>query len=209
MEDSQHRNYVGGRWVPADGGRTLTSLNPADHDDVLGTFPASTTEDVAKAVEAARDAFPGWRRTPVPKRADYVLRVGLLLEQRKEELARLMTREMGKTLRETRADVQEGIDFCHYMAGEGRRFFGLTMPAELPSKFSMTVRHPAGVAALITPWNFPVAIPLWKIAPAGQALRGGRAPPRCAQPGPRPWRGGRGAPRGAPRHRRRVVHGVP
>jgi len=166
MEDSQHRNYVGGRWVPAAGGRTLTSLNPADHDDVLGTFPASTAEDVASAVEAARSAFPGWRRTPVPKRADYVLRVGLILEQRKEELARLMTREMGKTLRETRADVQEGIDFCHYLAGEGRRFFGLTMPAELPSKFSMTVRHPAGVAALITPWNFPIAIPLWKIAPA-------------------------------------------
>ncbi|MEA2502392.1 MAG: alpha-ketoglutaric semialdehyde dehydrogenase, partial [Actinomycetota bacterium] len=129
--DSEHRNYVGGRWVDAASGRTLASLNPADHDDVLGTFPASSAEDVARAVEAARAAYPGWRRTPVPKRADYVLRVGLILEQRKEELARLMTREMGKTLRETRADVQEGIDFCHYMAGEGRRFFGLTMPAEL------------------------------------------------------------------------------
>src|SRR5437870_6278274 len=166
MEESQHRNYVGGQWVPADGGRTLTSLNPADHDDVLGTFPASGAEDVAKAVEAARDAFPGWRRTPVPRRADRVLRAGLILEQRKEGLARLMTREMGKTLRETRADVQEGIDFCMYMAGEGRRFFGLTMPAELPSKFSMTLRHPVGVVGLITPWNFPIAIPLWKIAPA-------------------------------------------
>src|SRR3989441_2692359 len=166
MEDSQHRNYVGGRWLPAAGGRTLTSLTPAAHDDILGTSPASTAEDVAQAVEAARAAFPAWRRTPVPKRADYVLRVGLILEQRKEELARLMTREMGKTLRETRADVQEGIDFCHYMAGEGRRVFRLTMPAELPSKFSMTIRHPVGVAALITPWNFPIAIPLWKIAPA-------------------------------------------
>ncbi|MEA2532443.1 MAG: alpha-ketoglutaric semialdehyde dehydrogenase, partial [Actinomycetota bacterium] len=114
--DSEHRNYVGGRWVDAASGRTLTSLNPADHDDVLGTFPASAAEDVARAVEAARAAYPAWRRTPVPKRADYVLRVGLILEQRKEELARLMTREMGKTLRETRADVQEGIDFCHYMA---------------------------------------------------------------------------------------------
>ena len=161
-----HRNLIGGRWVPAASGRTLTSLNPADHDDVLGTFPASGPQDIAEAAEAAANAYPVWRHTPVPRRADYILRVGLILEQRKEELARLMTREMGKTLRETRADVQEGIDFCHYMAGEGRRFFGLTMPAELPSKFSMTVRHPAGVAALITPWNFPIAIPLWKIAPA-------------------------------------------
>ncbi len=161
-----HRNYVGGQWVPAASGRTFIDLNPADHDDTLGTFPSSAGQDVARAVEAARAAYPAWRHTPAPRRADYVLRVGLILEQRKEELAGLMTREMGKTLRETRADVQEGIDFCHYMAGEGRRSFGLTMPAELPSKFSMTIRHPAGVAALITPWNFPVAIPLWKIAPA-------------------------------------------
>src|SRR5438105_10296813 len=162
MEDSQHHNYVGGRWVPAASGATLTSLNPADHDDVLGTFPASGAGDVAAAVEAAAAAYPGWRHTPVPRRADYVLRAGLVLEQRKEGLARLMTREMGKTLRETRADVQEGIDFCMYMAGEGRRFFGLTMPAELPSKFSMTVRHPAGVAALLPPRNFPLAIPAGK-----------------------------------------------
>jgi acyl-CoA reductase-like NAD-dependent aldehyde dehydrogenase len=102
----------------------------------------------------------------VPQRADYVLRVGLILERRKEELSELMTREMGKTLKEARADVQEGIDFCFYMAGEGRRFFGHTMPAELANKFSMTIRHPLGVVGLITPWNFPIAIPLWKIAPA-------------------------------------------
>jgi acyl-CoA reductase-like NAD-dependent aldehyde dehydrogenase len=159
-------NFIGGRWVPAASGRSFPSLNPADLDEVLGEFPASGAEDVDAAVAAAADAYPAWRRTPAPRRADYVLRVGLILERRKEELARLMTREMGKTLKETRADVQEGIDFCLYIAGEGRRAFGQTMPAELPSKFSMTVRAPVGVAALITPWNFPVAIPLWKIGPA-------------------------------------------
>ncbi|HWD09888.1 MAG TPA: aldehyde dehydrogenase family protein [Actinomycetota bacterium] len=159
-------NYIGGQWVPATSGRSFPSLNPADLDETLGEFPASGPEDIARAAAAAEAAYPAWRRTPVPRRADYVLRVGLILEQRKEELAQLMTREMGKTLRETRADVQEGIDFCLYMAGEGRRAFGQTMPAELPSKFSMTVRSPVGVVGLITPWNFPVAIPLWKIAPA-------------------------------------------
>ncbi|MGH2768683.1 MAG: aldehyde dehydrogenase family protein, partial [Actinomycetota bacterium] len=162
----KHLNHIGGRWVPAASGRFFASVNPADREEVLGIFPRSGPEDVAAAVEAAEEAYSAWRRTPVPKRADHVLRVGLILEQRKEELARLMTREMGKTLKESRADVQEGIDFCLYVAGEGRRFFGHTIPAELPSKFSMTVRHPVGVVGLITPWNFPVAIPLWKIAPA-------------------------------------------
>lgn len=160
------RNYIGGSWSPAVSGETFTSLNPADWDDVLGEFPASGPADVDAAVAAASAAYPAWRATPAPRRADYVLRAGLLLEQRKEELSRLMTREMGKTLRESRGDVQEGIDFCLYMAGEGRRSFGNTMPAELPAKFSMTLRHPVGVVGLITPWNFPLAIPLWKIAPA-------------------------------------------
>jgi aldehyde dehydrogenase (NAD+) len=123
-------------------------------------------EDVDAAARAAKDAYLDWMRTPVPERADYLLRVGLLLEQRKEELSELMTREMGKTLKESRGDVQEGIDFAFYMAGEGRRFFGHTVPSELRDKFSMTVRHPIGVVGLITPWNFPIAIPLWKIAPA-------------------------------------------
>ncbi|HLI57864.1 MAG TPA: aldehyde dehydrogenase family protein, partial [Actinomycetota bacterium] len=141
-------NYIGGRWVAATSGRSFPSLNPADLDEQLGSFPASGADDVAAAVGAAEAAYPAWRRTPVPRRADYVLRVGLILEQRKEELARLMTREMGKTLRETRADVQEGIDFCLYVAGEGRRAFGQTMPAELPSKFSMTVRSPVRVVGL-------------------------------------------------------------
>jgi acyl-CoA reductase-like NAD-dependent aldehyde dehydrogenase len=162
----EHRNYIGGKWVAAGSGDTFESRNPANRDELLGTFPRSGTEEVARAVEAAAEAYRDWMRTPVPERADHVLRAGLILEQRKDELSDLMTREMGKTLKESRGDVQEGIDFCFYMAGEGRRFFGHTIPAELPNKFSMTVRHPIGVVGLITPWNFPIAIPLWKIAPA-------------------------------------------
>src|SRR5918992_1517675 len=159
-------NFINGEWVAADSGETFESRNPADRNEVLGTFARSGAADVDRAVQAAREAYPGWMMTPVPERADYLLRVGLLLEERKEELSEVMTREMGKTLKESRADVQEGIDFAHYMAGEGRRFFGQTIPAELPNKFYMTVRHPIGVVGLITPWNFPIAIPLWKIAPA-------------------------------------------
>src|SRR5687768_489116 len=162
----EHRNYVGGKWVSAASGQTFPSRNPANRDEVLGSFPRSAAEDVDRAVRAAGEAYEGWMRTPVPRRADHVLRAGLLLERRKEELSELMTREMGKTLKESRGDVQEGIDFAHYMAGEGRRFFGHTMPSELRGKFSMTTRHPIGVVGLITPWNFPIAIPLWKIAPA-------------------------------------------
>jgi len=162
----EYLNYIGGKWVPAAGGQTFESRNPADSGDLVGVVAKGGREDVDRAVHAAAEAYPEWLLTPVPARADYVMRVGLLLEERKEELSRLMTREMGKTLRETRADVQEGIDFCFYMAGEGRRSYGHTMPSELPNKFSMTVRHPIGVVGLITPWNFPVAIPLWKIAPA-------------------------------------------
>jgi len=162
----QYLNHIGGKWVGPQSGEFFPSLNPADQTQELGVFARSGAADVADAVAAAKAAYPAWLKTPVPARADYVLRVGLILEHRKEELSVLMTREMGKTLKESRADVQEGIDFCLYMAGEGRRFFGHTVPAELPSKFSMTLRHPIGVVALITPWNFPVAIPLWKIAPA-------------------------------------------
>src|ERR671919_755224 len=160
------RNYIGGKWVPANSGETFESRNPANRDEVLGSFPHSGPEDVDAAVQAAEDAYRDWMLTPVPERADYLMRAGLILERRKEELAELMTREMGKTLKESRGDVQEGIDFLFYMAGEGRRFFGHTMPSELKNKFSMTVRHPIGVVGLIAPWNFPIAIPVWKIAPA-------------------------------------------
>ncbi|MFN2389995.1 MAG: aldehyde dehydrogenase family protein [Actinomycetota bacterium] len=159
-------NFINGDWVAAASGATFESRNPADRREVLGTFARSSRADVDRAVEAATAAYAQWALTPVPQRADYLLRIALLLEQRKEDLSETMTREMGKTLKESRADVQEGIDFAHYMAGEGRRFAGQTIPAELRSKLYMTFRHPVGVVGLITPWNFPIAIPLWKIAPA-------------------------------------------
>ena len=162
----QYAHYIDGEWVAGSSGERFQSRNPADRDELLGSFPAGDAADVDRAARAAAAAYPGWMRTPAPERADYLLRVALLLEQRKEEFATLMTREMGKTLRESRGDVQEGIDFALYMSGEGRRAIGETVPAELPEKFSMTLRHPIGVAGLIAPWNFPIAIPLWKIAPA-------------------------------------------
>ena len=159
-------NFINGEWVEAVSGDTFESRNPADRNEVIGAFARSGAADVNRAVEAAAGAYPEWMATPVPERADYLLRAGLILEQRRDELAEIMTREMGKTLKESRADLQEGIDFALYMAGEGRRFFGDTIPAELPNKIYMTLRHPVGVVGLITPWNFPIAIPLWKIAPA-------------------------------------------
>jgi acyl-CoA reductase-like NAD-dependent aldehyde dehydrogenase len=159
-------NFIGGEWVDAVSGETFENLNPADHTEVLGRFARGGREDIDRAVRAAVEAYPEWMATPAPERADYLLRVALLLEERKEKVSRTMTREMGKTVKEARGDVQEGIDFAHYMAGEGRRLFGETMPSELRNKFYMTTRHPLGVAGLITPWNFPIAIPLWKIAPA-------------------------------------------
>ncbi len=159
-------NFIDGQWVDSVSGETFESRNPADRTEVLGTFARGAAADVDRAVQAAVKAYPEWMHTPAPTRADYVLRVALLLEERKEELSEVMTREMGKTLKESRADVQEGIDFAHYMAGEGRRAIGESIPAELPNKIYMTVRHPLGVVGLITPWNFPIAIPLWKIAPA-------------------------------------------
>lgn len=158
-------NFINGEWIEAQSGDTFESRNPAQRDEVLGTFARSGPADVDGAVQAAVNAYPGWMATPAPERADYLLRAGLILESRKEELSKIMTREMGKTVKEARADVQEGIDFALYMAGEGRRCFGDTIPAELPNKIYMTLRHPVGVVGLITPWNFPIAIPLWKIAP--------------------------------------------
>ncbi len=163
---TEYGNFIDGKWVDSTTGETFPSANPADRNEVVGTFARSGPADVDQAVQAALRAYPDWMLTPVPQRSDYLLRVALILEGRKDEFAEVMTREMGKTLNESRADVQEGIDFAHYMSGEGRRFFGDTIPAELPNKVQMTMRHPIGVVGLITPWNFPIAIPLWKIAPA-------------------------------------------
>jgi aldehyde dehydrogenase (NAD+) len=161
-----YRNLIGGRWVDARSGATFTSVSPANHEDVIGTFAASGPADVDDAVAAARAAFPAWSSMPAPKRGEILFKVARVLAEHKEELARLMTREMGKVLAEARGDVQEAIDVAYYMAGEGRRMFGMTVPSEMPDKFAMTIRRPIGVAGIITPWNFPVAIPAWKSFPA-------------------------------------------
>ena len=160
------QNFINGKWVDAKSGRTFENRNPANWDEVIGTFPKSGQADVDEAVVAARTAFEKWRLVPAPKRGDIMRRVGDLMVERKEELARQMTREMGKVLAETRGDVQEGIDTAYYAASEGRRLFGHTVPSELPNKFNMAMRVPIGVAGVVTPWNFPMAIPTWKIFPA-------------------------------------------
>ena len=166
MHEVTYQNLIGGQWLPAASGKTFLNLNPADHSDLIGTFPASDAADVAQAVAAAKKAFANWRLVPAPKRAEILFRAGMLLQERKEEYARQMTREMGKVLAETRGDVQEAIDEAFYVAGEGRRLFGQTTPSELQNKFAMSVRIPVGVVGLITPWNFPMAIPSWKLFPA-------------------------------------------
>ena len=158
-------NHIAGRWVPARSGRSFCNHNPAT-GEALGEYPASGPEDVDAAVEAARAAYPAWRLTPAPKRAEIVFRAGEIIRARKEELARAMTREMGKILVETRGDVQEGIDMAYLAAGEGRRMYGVTTPSEMPNKWAMSVRAPVGVVGVITPWNFPFAIPSWKLMPA-------------------------------------------
>lgn len=160
------KNYIGGKWVEAKSGKTFENRSPANRKDLIGLFPASAPEDVDQAVQAAKNAFPKWRLVPAPKRGEILYRVAELLRKRKEEIARAMTREMGKILKETRGDVQEGIDTAFYAGGEGRRLFGETTPSELPDKFALSVRAPVGVCGLITPWNFPLAIPTWKLFPA-------------------------------------------
>src|SRR5687767_14583557 len=162
----EFKNYIDGKWLPAQAGQIIENRNPANRNDLVGLFPASDHDDVDTAVAAAKKAFASWRLVPAPKRGELLYRVGELLRAHKEEIARIMTREMGKVLNETRGDVQEGIDTAYYVAGEGRRLFGETTPSELPDKFAMSVRAPVGVCALITPWNFPLAIPTWKLFPA-------------------------------------------
>jgi aldehyde dehydrogenase (NAD+) len=158
--------FIAGEWVDSGSGRTFESRNPADTRDLIGRFQAGTAADVARAIRAAEIAGLTWRRTPAPKRGEILYRFGALMAEHKERLARAMTREMGKVLAEARGDVQEGIDIAFLMAGEGRRLFGDTTPSELPDKWAMSVREPIGVAGIITPWNFPIAIPCWKMMPA-------------------------------------------
>ena len=160
------QNFIGGKWRNASNGETFENRNPANRHDLIGLFPLSGAPDIDAAVEAAKMAFANWRLVPAPKRGEMLYRVGELLRAHKDEIARAMTREMGKVLKETRGDVQEGIDTAFYVAGEGRRLFGETTPSELPDKCAMSLRMPVGVCALITPWNFPMAIPTWKMFPA-------------------------------------------
>jgi len=161
-----YKNFINGEWVAPKKGGALENRNPANTGEVIGVFPLSTQEDVDAAVAAAKAAYKTWRLTPAPKRAEILFRAAEILVKRKEEFSRGMTREMGKVLAETRGDVQEAIDMTYYMAGEGRRLFGQTTPSELPNKFAMSVRQPIGVCGMITPWNFPMAIPSWKMMPA-------------------------------------------
>ncbi len=161
-----YKNFINGEWVESHTGRTFENLNPADTRDVVGVFQRSDAEDVNRAIDAASEAYKKWRLVPAPRRAEMLYKASEILIGRKEEYAQLMTREMGKVIKETRGDVQEAIDCGYYTAGEGRRLFGPTVPSELPNKFAMAVRQPLGVCAMITPWNFPMAIPSWKLFPA-------------------------------------------
>ena len=165
-EPTVYKNLIGGQWIESATGRTFENRTPADTREIVGHFPDSDERDVAAAVEAAQKAYAKWRLVPAPKRGEMLFKAAQLLVERKEQCARDMTREMGKVLQETRGDVQEAIDMCFFMAGEGRRLYGQTTPSEMPNKFQMSVRQPLGVCGLITPWNFPMAIPSWKILPA-------------------------------------------
>jgi alpha-ketoglutaric semialdehyde dehydrogenase len=159
-------NFIDGIWEPSVSGKSFENRNPANRNDLVGVFQKSTKVDVDRAIDAARRAYEHWRLVPAPRRAEVLFRAAQLIADRKESLARDMTREMGKVLDETRGDVQEAIDMTFFMAGEGRRQYGQTVPSELRDKFAMSVRQPLGVCAVITPWNFPMAIPSWKIIPA-------------------------------------------
>jgi aldehyde dehydrogenase (NAD+) len=161
-----YRNLIAGKWVDAASGATFENRNPADWNDVIGTFPRSGADDVNRAVESAKRGFALWSRTPAPLRGEVLRKIGDIMTARKEEIADLMTREMGKPLQETRGDVQEGIDTAYYAATEGRRLFGHTVPSELRNKWAMSFRRPIGICGIITPFNFPMAIPTWKMFPA-------------------------------------------
>jgi len=161
-----YKLYIDGKWVNSESGETFPKLNPAKPKEIIGNFQLGNEKDVNKAVDSAERAFEKWSETPAPKRGLILLKAAQILREKKEELARLMTREMGKVITEARGDVQEAIDITEYMAGEGRRLFGYTTPSELRDKFCMTIRMPIGICGLITPWNFPIAIPSWKITPA-------------------------------------------
>src|ERR1700741_5195177 len=161
-----YRNYIGGKWIESTSTRTAQNINPANTDDVLGTIRQAARDDPRAAGEAAAGAFRGWRGTPSPARGRIVAKAARLLEENKEELAQLLTHEEGKTIAESRGELQRSINVADFCAGESRRLTGETIPSELPLNFAYTIKQPLGVVACVTPWNFPVAIPVWKIAPA-------------------------------------------
>jgi acyl-CoA reductase-like NAD-dependent aldehyde dehydrogenase len=165
-QGQHYQNFIGGAWRDSRSGETFVSTNPAHTSEVIGYYQKSTAADIEDAIEAASKAQRDWVATPAPERGEIILRTAVILERRKEELAALMTREMGKIIRETRGDVQVAIDVAKFIAGEGRRAEGETVPSALPNKFCMTIRHPLGIVGIITPWNFPMAIPAWKTFPA-------------------------------------------
>ncbi|HMQ81173.1 MAG TPA: aldehyde dehydrogenase family protein, partial [Ignavibacteria bacterium] len=162
----KYLNLINGEWVEPSTGKYIENRNPADKDDLIGLFPASSEEDVNKAVAAAKAAFEKWRLVPAPKRGDVLKIVGDMMLAKKDDISFEMTREMGKVFAETKGDTQEGIDTAYYAASEGRRLFGLNAPSELPNKMNLSFRVPIGVGGFICPWNFPMAIPTWKLFPA-------------------------------------------
>ena len=161
-----YQNFIGGEWMKSSASKSAPNVNPANTDDVIGDIPLASREEARRAVEAAADAFPKWRSTPAPTRGRIVAQAARLLEQNKEELAQSLTREEGKTIAESRGELQRSINVADFCAGESRRLTGETIPSELPLNFAYTIKQPLGVVACVTPWNFPVAIPVWKIAPA-------------------------------------------
>ena len=161
-----YQNFIGGEWIKSSASKSAPNVNPANTDDVIGDIPLATREEARRAVEAAAEAFAKWRSTPAPTRGRIVAQAAKLLERSKEELAQILTSEEGKTIAESRGELQRSINVAEFCAGESRRLTGETIPSELPSNFAYTIKQPLGVVACVTPWNFPVAIPVWKIAPA-------------------------------------------
>src|SRR6266853_1005823 len=161
-----YRNFIGGKWIESTSAKTVNNINPANTEEVIGANRQATREEARAAVEAASAAFHDWRTTAAPARGKIVARAARLMEEHKEELAQILTREEGKTIGESRGELQRSINVADFCAGESRRMNGETIQSELPSNFAYTIKQPLGVVACVTPWNFPVAIPVWKIAPA-------------------------------------------
>src|SRR6185369_5010110 len=161
-----YKNFINGKWIQSTSGKSVANLNPGNTDDVIADTPLATRNEAREAVEAAAEAFRPWRSTPAPTRGKIVNKAARLFEDNKEELAQILTREEGKTIAESRGELQRSINVAEFCAGESRRLTGETIPSELPLNFAYTIKQPLGVVACVTPWNFPVAIPVWKISPA-------------------------------------------